>query len=505
MLKSMRGAPELMADKPPRQGKTLQNDGESFRTKREQWHSQEPTSRKDQDVPDAVSVRCRQHAGGSCERGPRIPRPAAADRGREDHAAYDDLLTRISAALQPGDILEDIWVRDVVDMVWDALRLRRLKTQLLTASAYEGMHAILCRFLDWQFSEQVARQWALREQSAVTKAEAVLASAGLSSEAVTAQTLALKIDIVERIDRMMVTAEARRNSVLREIERHRASFARTLRRAVQDVEDAEAVEDAAQAEGRALTPIAATISHPRHRRERCAPARSEPRQCARQHRPEDARGQGALGRQCASSRLEPAGTARSRALARDRRAGARDRRRRGRSIFRKSGFPVFRGKCRPRNRIWSASQHTGGSTYMERAPARTASSSPAASPPRSSISCARAARASTCCGKTRCAMTCSRAASAAPAWRWSCGPSTATNAARCRGGDGPSSRLTRRRPRLRARTGRRNPPAAQLLAERTQVAKRQQSSTPAAPAVHAGGEGATSCAGSDFARAGGPA
>ena len=175
----------------------------------------------------------------------------------EDHAAYDDLLARISAALQPGDILEDIWVRDVVDMVWDALRLRRLKTQLLTASAYEGMHAILCRFLDWQFSEQVARQWALRDQAAVTKAEAVLASAGLSSEAVTAQTLALKIDIVERIDRMMVTAEARRNAVLREIERHRASFARTLRRAVRDVEDAEAVEDAEQVEGRALTRIAA--------------------------------------------------------------------------------------------------------------------------------------------------------------------------------------------------------------------------------------------------------
>ena len=167
----------------------------------------------------------------------------------EDAAAYDDLLTRISAALEPSDILEEIWVRDVVDMVWDALRLRRLKAQLLTASAYEGMHAILSRFLDWQYSEQLARQWTLRDAAAVTKAEAVLASAGLSAEAVTAQTLALKIDIVERIDRMMVTAEARRNSVLREIERHRASFAHTLRRAVQEVEDAEGVEDAEQGEG----------------------------------------------------------------------------------------------------------------------------------------------------------------------------------------------------------------------------------------------------------------
>jgi hypothetical protein len=167
----------------------------------------------------------------------------------EDAAAYDDLLARVSAALNPSDILEDIWVRDVVDMVWDALRLRRLKAQLLTVSAYEGMHAILRRFLDWQFSEQVARQWALRDAAAVTKAEAVLASAGLSAEAVTAQTLALKIDIVERIDRMMVTAEARRNSVLREIERHRASFARTLRRTVEEVEDAEEVGDGEQGEG----------------------------------------------------------------------------------------------------------------------------------------------------------------------------------------------------------------------------------------------------------------
>ena len=79
----------------------------------------------------------------------------------------------------------------------------------------------------------------------VLQAETLLAPKRESAEAVTAQTLALKIDIVERIDRMMVTAEARRNAVLREIERHRASFARTLRRAVREVEDGEEVEGAA--------------------------------------------------------------------------------------------------------------------------------------------------------------------------------------------------------------------------------------------------------------------
>lgn len=56
----------------------------------------------------------------------------------EDTAAYDDLLARISGAIKPSDILEEIWVRDVVDLTWDAFRLRRLKAKLLTATAHEG-------------------------------------------------------------------------------------------------------------------------------------------------------------------------------------------------------------------------------------------------------------------------------------------------------------------------------------------------------------------------------
>jgi hypothetical protein len=157
----------------------------------------------------------------------------------EDAAAYDDLLARISGTLKPKDILEEIWVRDVVDLVWEAFRLRRLKAQLLTAAAHEGMAAILGPLLDWSFTDRIARQWALREEEAVAKADAVLAAAGLTMDAVTARTLALRIDEVERIDRMTMAAEARRNAVLREIERHRAAFARTLRRAVGDVEEAE--------------------------------------------------------------------------------------------------------------------------------------------------------------------------------------------------------------------------------------------------------------------------
>ena len=53
---------------------------------------------------------------------------------------------------------------------------------------------------------------------------------------VMAQTLGQNIDTYERIDRMLASAETRRNNALREIERHRESFA-TAVRSTMDVED----------------------------------------------------------------------------------------------------------------------------------------------------------------------------------------------------------------------------------------------------------------------------
>src|SRR5215469_4862671 len=60
--------------------------------------------------------------------------PAPLAEG-EDAEAYDELLLRVSSGVKPHDILEEIWVRDVVDLTWETLRLRRLKAAVLTMSA----------------------------------------------------------------------------------------------------------------------------------------------------------------------------------------------------------------------------------------------------------------------------------------------------------------------------------------------------------------------------------
>ena len=156
----------------------------------------------------------------------------------ESAASYDELLARITATLRPSDVLEEIWVRDAVDLVWEALRLRRLKSHLMTASAHEGMYKVLDA-LDVHSCYQTARGWAAREPQAVEAAEAALRSAGLGIDTVMACTLSKRIEDIDRIDRMTMAAEARRSAVLHEIERHRATFARRAQGAISRIEAAE--------------------------------------------------------------------------------------------------------------------------------------------------------------------------------------------------------------------------------------------------------------------------
>jgi hypothetical protein len=91
-------------------------------------------------------------------------------------------------------------------------------------------------FVGWTAAEELATSWVRNDVKARKEINKMLTSAGLTMESAAARTLALNIDVIERIDRMIMHAEARRNAALREIDRHRASVAQALRRAT-DIED----------------------------------------------------------------------------------------------------------------------------------------------------------------------------------------------------------------------------------------------------------------------------
>jgi hypothetical protein len=111
----------------------------------------------------------------------------------EDPAQYEAIRTQILAAVQPLDFLEEIWVNDFVNLVWETLRLRRLM-----GNVHNGNNEYV---LEPEFTQ--------------------------------------RMETAERIDRMIAGHEARRNVALREIDRHRATLGAALRQAAAEVLDAE--------------------------------------------------------------------------------------------------------------------------------------------------------------------------------------------------------------------------------------------------------------------------
>ena len=126
----------------------------------------------------------------------------------EDAAAYDQLLARICAAVKPVDIIDEMFIADVVPSEWEVLRLRRLKWSLIRARALEALEDFLGENLDYDLysedfaddlaeilqdnlpedqvdsAQTLAHECARNEADAVDKVKKILAGIGLNMDQV---------------------------------------------------------------------------------------------------------------------------------------------------------------------------------------------------------------------------------------------------------------------------------------------------------------------------------
>jgi hypothetical protein len=167
----------------------------------------------------------------------------------EDRAAYEKLLTDVTAALSPADVIEELWAYDVANCSWEISRLRRLKADLIAANLHHGVEEVLKPLirgegLDLYPESKLASDWRARKPEAMEQVDSLLKCSEQGMEAVVAQTFAIELEQIERIERMIMNAEVRRNAALRELDRHREALARKLK--IEQVEDAEFTEVPAQ-------------------------------------------------------------------------------------------------------------------------------------------------------------------------------------------------------------------------------------------------------------------
>jgi len=149
---------------------------------------------------------------------PLIPGESAGD--------YEKLASAVTNTMKPADFMETIWTLDIVDLQWDIMRFRRIKADLIT-HRYKGSHDYL----------KVVGEPTEFETTSTNNMLASIVAVSMRGDI--AGVVAVNIKVLECIDRMVMTMEARRNAAYREAERHRIGLGERLRRAAEQVEDAE--------------------------------------------------------------------------------------------------------------------------------------------------------------------------------------------------------------------------------------------------------------------------
>lgn len=174
----------------------------------------------------------------------------------EDPQQYDALLRELVQELGPRSALEAICIKDVVDLIWEAKRFRGWKQQILGQARLKAIKSLLFPVIvanhqEIQFilganpeveAEALALGWLQGDKKAAASCEKLLRARGLTAADITAAAFHQALPEIERIDRMAAAADARRDTLLREIERKRASLGQPLQAAADDILDVEPAE-----------------------------------------------------------------------------------------------------------------------------------------------------------------------------------------------------------------------------------------------------------------------
>jgi len=161
----------------------------------------------------------------------------------EDAEAYDTMKREFREAVQPRNIIEETLVRDAVDITWEIQRLKKYKAKLLYLQRHEALTKLFDKHLGFRHGKgSVVDAWTRGEKKAVKEVEEFLANHGLEVADLEPHGFVAFMENHERIDRLIMQAEARRSAHLREIDRHRSSLAEAVRDKIKEDEEHVAIE-----------------------------------------------------------------------------------------------------------------------------------------------------------------------------------------------------------------------------------------------------------------------
>ncbi len=151
--------------------------------------------------------------------------------GPAEFAAYEEALRH---ALRPNGFMEEVWFRDALIAAWEMWRYERTKTALIQSGRRQAVEELLLEYLelDGRPADRsdkckfLSLGWSAGNDDFAPVIEQELGQHGIDMDAIMARAMALKLDEIQQIDKLMSAAETRRDKALKNIERHRDGLER---------------------------------------------------------------------------------------------------------------------------------------------------------------------------------------------------------------------------------------------------------------------------------------
>lgn len=151
---------------------------------------------------------------------------------------YDALCSRIASVVQPKDIIEWFWVKDITDLLWEIQRLRRHKAAIINDGRKGALRELLWIAIDdgnvpSERADRLAHDFISGNAKTKAKLQALLTEHNFDEHSVASKSFEQAIETLETIERLIAAAELRRDRILREVEFHRETLGRRMREAIE--------------------------------------------------------------------------------------------------------------------------------------------------------------------------------------------------------------------------------------------------------------------------------
>lgn len=139
-----------------------------------------------------------------------------------EQEAYGDLFDKLTRAMRPADVTQQIEIARIASLMWDCSCLSRYLNSLLLNARDESLKKLLHGRVD--DASTIAEGVRRGDPDAITRAQAVMLQFGLNEEDVHAQSYIIHIDTIERLKRMEFAANREFTRLLKDLDYRKKVF-----------------------------------------------------------------------------------------------------------------------------------------------------------------------------------------------------------------------------------------------------------------------------------------